>query len=131
MYPVDLELIVRAIYEGPDDIEAYFHWKYLQESLPQSYRGLVTTFSVRARTPHDVPRIAQAVDEQFRNAPQPTRTETEKAFMLSFIGMIGNIGNHCCPVKSRIESIGWGHRGIRFGSRMAGVPVKGAFFRIA
>ena len=38
---------------------------------------------------------------------------------------------HCCPVKSRIESIGWGHRGIRLGSRMAGVPVKGAFFRIA
>ena len=30
-----------------------------------------------------------------------------------------------------IESIGWGHRGIRLGSRMAGVPVKGAFFRIA
>ena len=39
--------------------------------------------------------------------------------------------DHCCPVKSRIESIGWGHRGIRLGSRMAGVPVKGAFFRIA
>ena len=39
--------------------------------------------------------------------------------------------NHCCPVKSRIESIGWGHRGISFGSRMAGVPVKRAFFRIA
>ena len=90
-YPVDLELIVRAIYEGPDDIEAYFHWKYLQESLPPSYKGLVTTFSVRARTPRDVPRIAQAVDEQFRNSPQPTRTETEKAFMVSFIGMIGNI----------------------------------------
>ena len=42
-----------------------------------------------------------------------------------------NIDDHCCPVKSRIESIGWGHRGIRFGSRMAGVPVKRAFFRIA
>ena len=41
------------------------------------------------------------------------------------------IEHHCCPVKSRIESIGWGHRGIRLGSRMAGVPVKGAFFRIA
>ncbi len=41
------------------------------------------------------------------------------------------VGAHCCPVKSRIESIGWGHRGIRLGSRMAGVPVKGAFFRIA
>ena len=41
------------------------------------------------------------------------------------------VRDHCCPVKSRIESIGWGHRGIRFGSRMAGVPVKWAFFRIA
>ena len=41
------------------------------------------------------------------------------------------INGHCCPVKSQIESIGWGHRGIRFGSRMAGVPVKWAFFRIA
>ena len=41
------------------------------------------------------------------------------------------IWDHCCPVKSRIESIGWGHRGIRFGSRMAGVPAKRAFFRIA
>ena len=57
---MDLGLIVRAIYEGPDDIEAYFHWKYLQESLPPSYQGLVTTLSVRARTPHDVPRIDQA-----------------------------------------------------------------------
>ena len=27
----------------------------------------------------------------FRNAPQSTRTETEKAFLLSFISMIGNI----------------------------------------
>ena len=51
----------------------------------------------------------------------------------AFVTVFGQtlIQNHCCPVKSRIESIGWGHRGIRFGSRMAGVPVKGAFFRIA
>ncbi len=49
------------------------------------------------------------------------------------LSLKGNLymDNHCCPVKSRIESIGWGHRGIRLGSRMAGVPVKGAFFRIA
>ena len=51
---------------------------------------------------------------------------SEKARSAPFI-----TSDHCCPVKSQIESIGWGHRGIRFGSRMAGVPVKGAFFRIA
>ena len=58
-----------------------------------------------------------------------------KQFTVTFIGAIlvaiPIIYLHCCPVKSRIESIGWGHRGIRLGSRMAGVPVKGAFCRIA
>ena len=49
----------------------------------------------------------------------------------SGVRLVLHYGDHCCPVKSRIESIGWGHRGIRFGSRMAGVPVKRAFFRIA
>ena len=53
-----------------------------------------------------------------------------RALSLLVAGEIA-VSLHCCPVKSRIESIGWGHRGIRLGSRMAGVPVKGAFFRIA
>ncbi len=91
IYPVTLELVVRAIYEGPDDLETYFHWEYLQQSLPPDRRGQVSTFSVRAESPEQVPRIARAIDEMFRNAPQPTKTETEKAFLVSFIGILGNI----------------------------------------
>ncbi len=91
VYPVDLELIVRVIYEGPDDLEAYFHWEYLQQSLSPSRRGEVSTFSVRLHAAEDASRVSRTIDDMFRNAPQPTRTETEKAFMLSFISMIGKI----------------------------------------
>ena len=38
---------------------------------------------------------------------------------------------HCCPARSRTESIGWGPGLIRFGSPMAGVPVKWALSRRA
>ena len=38
-------------------------------------------------------------------------------------------GSHYCPVKSRIESVGWGHRVSFRGSRTAARPVKWAFSR--
>lgn len=91
IYPVTLELYVRAIYSGPDDIEAYFHYDYLQEALPDSLRDRVMMYSVRVETPADTSRVAEAVDEMFRNSPEPTKTETEKAFMLAFVSSIGNI----------------------------------------
>lgn len=91
LYPVDLELYVRAIYSGPDDIEAYFHREYLQETLPESLRGQAMSFSVRVAAPEEASRVARAIDEMFRNAPMPTKTETEKAFFLAYIGQIGNI----------------------------------------
>jgi putative ABC transport system permease protein len=91
IYPVDLELTVRAIFEGLEDNETYFHWKYLQESLPEGWRGNVGTFFIRVAGTDDVQRVANAVDAQFRNSPQQTKTETESAFVLSFVNQLGNI----------------------------------------
>ena len=83
--PIDLELVVRAIFKGTnDEWSTFFHREYLQESLPPERQGQVGTFTILARSAEDVPRVAQAVDELFRNSPQPTRTETESAFGLSF-----------------------------------------------
>ncbi len=39
----------------------------------------------------DVPAVAQAIDEMFRNSPNPTKTESEHAFRLSFVAMMGNV----------------------------------------
>ena len=102
MYPVDLELYVRAIYTGPDDIEAYFHRKYLQQSLPEELRGRAMMFSVRVLSPADSARVARAIDRRFRNAPAPTKTDTEKAFLLAFIGQIGNIKAFLLSIASAV-----------------------------
>jgi putative ABC transport system permease protein len=91
IYPFDLELTVRAIFEGRDDTVTFFHRKYLEEGLPEGYKGNAGVFVIQAAGAEDVPRIAREVDEMFRNAPQPTKTESAAAFELAFVNQIGNI----------------------------------------
>jgi putative ABC transport system permease protein len=49
------------------------------------------TFGILADSPADVPKIAAAVDDMFHNSPQQTKTESEKAFGLDFVAMLGNV----------------------------------------
>jgi putative ABC transport system permease protein len=92
IFPVNLEFTIRGIYDFPPDNESmYFHLEYLFESLPQGRRDFAGTFAVLADAPENVPRIATQIDELFRNATVQTRTESEKAFQLSFISMLGNV----------------------------------------
>lgn len=92
IFPGELELILRGMFRHHTDEESlYFHIEYLYETLPPGRRDFAGTFGILANTPEDVPRIAAAVDEMFRNSPVPTRTETEKQFALSFLSMLGNV----------------------------------------
>ena len=92
IYPFDVELVIRAIFEAPpNDQSALFHYKYLQESMPETWGNFAGLFTILARSPGDVPRIARTVDDMFRNSPEPTKTETEDAFHQSFVEQIGNI----------------------------------------
>jgi putative ABC transport system permease protein len=54
-------------------------------------KGQAGTFAILADSPDSVPRVAKAVDHTFRNSPEPTKTESEKAFQLTFINSIGNV----------------------------------------
>jgi len=92
IFPGALELTVRGIFDSPRKSEMlYFNWAYVREGLPESRKGEVGTFDILCDNPAVVPRVAQIVDDQFRNAPVQTRTETEQAFMLSFVSMLGNV----------------------------------------
>lgn len=92
IFPVTLELTVRAIFDAPDNAEVlYFHWKYLEESISAGRRSEIGTFNILADSPESVPRIARAVDEMFRNATVQTRTESEQQFGLSFLSLLGNV----------------------------------------
>jgi len=91
IYPVNLELIVRGIYHtNPDNKSVYFNAKYVEESV-EFFKGRAGTFSILAASPNDVSTVASTVDDTFRNSPQPTKTESEKAFGLEFVAMMGNV----------------------------------------
>lgn len=91
IYPVDLELYVRGIFTSyPDDRAVYFNSKYVEEAVFW-FKGQAGTFSVLAASPGDVSQITAAIDDMFRNSPQPTKAESEKAFGLEFVAMLGNV----------------------------------------
>jgi len=91
IYPVNPELNIRGIFHAvPDDKSIYFNAKYVEEAVPW-FKGKAGTFSILAASPADVSKVATAVDDMFRNSPQPTKTETEKAFQLGFLAMLGNV----------------------------------------
>ena len=54
-------------------------------------KGQQGFYTILANSPEDVAKISSAIDEMFRNSPQPTETETEKAFQLGFLAMLGNV----------------------------------------
>jgi putative ABC transport system permease protein len=91
IYPVNLELIVRGIFHtNPDNKSVYFNAKYVEEAVA-FFKGQAGTFSILANSPEDVSKIASTVDAAFRDSPQPTKTESEKAFGLEFVAMMGNV----------------------------------------
>jgi putative ABC transport system permease protein len=91
IFPVNLELTVRAIYDGSDNEALYFNLDYLFQSLPPGRRDFAGMFTILADRAESVPRIAEQIDEQFRNAPIRTLTESEKAFQLGFVSFLGNV----------------------------------------
>jgi putative ABC transport system permease protein len=95
IFPVTLELKLVGIFDEPDRQSVlYFNREYLREALASAgsaQQDLVGAFMVQAETPADVPHIASAIDHMFDGSPFPTRSESEKAFELSFISFLGNV----------------------------------------
>jgi len=84
-------LTIRGIYTAPQSTQSvYFHWKYVEEAVNWA-KDTAGTFGIMAASPQDVSRIAGQLDDMFRNSPQPTKTESEKAFQLGFVAMLGNV----------------------------------------
>lgn len=91
IYNASVEFIIRGVYTGADEKTMYFHHDYLNELVPDWAKDQVSTFSIMANTPEDVPRVAQAIDSMFANSDAPTKTESEREFALSFQTMMGGV----------------------------------------
>jgi putative ABC transport system permease protein len=91
IWDANLELTIRGIYTAPQPTQSiYFDRKYFEESVP-IMKDQSGTFGILADSPGDVPKISAAVDDMFHNSPQQTKTESEKAFGLDFVAMLGNV----------------------------------------
>jgi putative ABC transport system permease protein len=99
-WPYDLEFEIAGIYSGtPDDRNMFFHYKYLDEAT--GGRGLVGTWWIKVRSIEEVGAVVDAVNEAFKNTSAEVRAETERAFQLGFISMMGNVKmfiNSICTV---------------------------------
>lgn len=91
IFPLNLELTVRGIFTAPAPTQSiYFNKIYIDEGYA-AVKGSDGIFAVLVDSPEGVSRVATAIDEQFRNAPKPTKSESEHAFQLGFIAMLGNV----------------------------------------
>jgi putative ABC transport system permease protein len=92
--PGNWEFVLRGIYYGKnknaDETVFFFHWDYLNEVLKKrgsSFVDQVGFYMIGVKDPSRAAEVAQAIDKTFKNSLAETLTETEKAFVLSFISM--------------------------------------------
>ena len=76
---------------GDDETQFWFQWDYFEERVPQTFKGQIGWYVVKVDNPDDAPRIAKAIDAQFANSPNETKTETESAFAAGWVKQFGNI----------------------------------------
>lgn len=89
-YPVDLDLKIAAVFNGTvDDRGVFFHHKLLDELAGDP--GTVGTWYIRAASPDVANEVIARVNAAFENTAAEVRAETERAFQLGFVSMLGNV----------------------------------------
>lgn len=91
IFPLDLDLTIRGMFTADQPTETlYFNNTYIDEGWPK-IKGYIGFFGVLADSPQSVPQVAKDIDTAFRNTDRPTKSESEKAFNLDWIAMLGNV----------------------------------------
>lgn len=93
-FPVNLELTIRGVFTSEEeDWEnlVIFNYTYLNESLPSERKDSVNSIRLKVTSAEAIPRVIEAIDGMFQNSLAQTKSETEKAFFLSFASMWGNV----------------------------------------
>jgi putative ABC transport system permease protein len=90
MWPCNPELEIAGSFRGGvDDSSLYFHHEYFNDLIGgPEITGL---FWLRAESPELVPGLIERIDAQFANTDTETITETEHAFQIGFVSLLGNI----------------------------------------
>ena len=97
IYPGDWQFQIDGIYSATrkvvDRSSFFFHWDYLNDSLPEGDRrrdqiGWVTS---RIADPGRAAEVSQSIDRLFDDQEIQTLTMSERAMNLSFLGMVSAV----------------------------------------
>ena len=98
LYPVDLKLTIRGIYDGPpmrDLRMCLFHWKYFDDlikaSSQSSASGNAGCIVAKCKSGDLMAPLCRKIDAAYLNTDNATRTQTEEAFSKFFIEMLGDL----------------------------------------
>jgi putative ABC transport system permease protein len=84
-----------GIYHGKrpqdDETQFWFQWDYFEEKVVPAVKGQIGWYVLRVQNPDDAPRIARAIDAEFLNSPNETKTETESTWIANWVKQFGNI----------------------------------------
>ena len=106
-YPVDLDLTVKGIYDGPSNRDlrmCLVRFDYFDELFKRAVNtsrsassssaqrsGNAGMIFTKCKTADDMPILCKTVDERYRNSDFPMRTQTEEAFGKMFEEMLGDL----------------------------------------
>ena len=101
MWPYDLELEIAGSYSGGmDETPLYFHHEYFDELIGD--QGITGLFWIRAESPAAAADLLQRIDSEFANSDAETLTETERAFQIGFVSLLGNVKALIAAISSVI-----------------------------
>jgi putative ABC transport system permease protein len=98
VYPFDLRLTVRGVYDGPfnsDRRMCLFHWSYIDEGLKRDFKGVGSGNAgivvIKCKNADTMAPLSKRIDDLYRNSDTPTRTQSEEAFGKMFAEMFGDM----------------------------------------
>jgi putative ABC transport system permease protein len=97
----DLVGIYDGAEKGTDTSQFFFRYDFFDETRAFG-EGLVGWYTVRVEDPDAAAEVAAAIDAEFANSPQETKSEPEGAFIQGFANQIGNIGFIIMSIMSAV-----------------------------
>lgn len=99
LYPFDLKLNVRGIYDGPRDRDrrmCVFHWDYFDDQVKLSSQragsgGNAGCFVIKCASGDRMAALGKKIDAMYLSSDNPTRTQTEEQFNKMFMEMLGDL----------------------------------------
>jgi putative ABC transport system permease protein len=98
IYPGQWQFVVRGIYlprdKMTDPSNMLFHWKYVDERMRTETpvrAGQIGWYVAQIKDPAKSAVISEAIDQNFKNSPAETKSETERAFQQGFLSAAGAI----------------------------------------